>query len=866
MTGLRVWLARGRALFGKRRLDSGLDEELEFHLQMAMEEKLRRGMTAEQARREARLEFGGLEGIKESYRDARGFPWLESLLQDVRYAFRLMKRQRALTAVVVTALALGVGANTSIFSVLNTLFLRPLPYPDAERLVLAGEVLRKEDRPGALQPARVANFRAWRERSRAFDGLAAIRREELNVNRGTEPERVEGDRVSVDFFAVFGMKPALGRVFTAEDYAAASGRVMVISDRYWRTAFDARPEVVGETIRVEGSPTTIVGVMPPRFRSALLEGSARFWIPLAADLKDERVLSIVARLKSGIAFEQARAELNAIAGNLEGEEPASNRGWGVHLEPMQAFYAQAGTSMLARLLVLASALLLVIACANVANLLLARGAERRKEIALRIATGASRLRVLRQLMIENLMYALAGGAGGLLLAFSLTPALSRFAAIISGGRSFEIDGRVLLFTLLAAGATALLFGAVPAIRCSRVDLFEALKEGGAGQPGAVSKRRFSSALVVAQITLSLILLITAGFVLKSIYRLWQFDWGFPTANRLSMDLALSPARYPDASRRLQFYEDLLARVQSMPGVRSAALAGSPPMEFVATTATVSIPKVASPLAVAQRSVSQDYLNALGIGLRQGRALSREDRAAVLVNESLARRAWGEGDPLGQELAINAVGYTVVGVTADTVNQGLLKKPGYEVTLPYGVSAPESMSLIVFAEGDPRALALPVKKAVASLDPDQAVSHVRTLDAVHTELCRPLEFVLLLLTLFATVAMVLSAVGVYALTAHSVVSRTREIGIRMAMGAGARRLMGEILRRGFRLALVGILLGAAGAFVTVRLLLSKIWWLGPTGPLVVAEVAAVLGLVALLACYVPARRATKIDPASALRAE
>jgi predicted permease len=874
MTRMRRMFTRVRALFSKERLDRELDEEVRCHLEMIAEEKVRRGMDPDGAMWEARREFGGLEQTKEAYRDARGLPWLETLIQDACYAGRIMRRQPGLTAAVVLALGLGIGANTSVFSILNTLFLRPLPYPDAERLVLAGEVRVKEDQPGALGAVRYLNFVDWRERGQVFESMAAIRMEPLNVNHSGEPDRVEGERVSEDFFRVLGMKPALGRTLQAEDYSPGAARAMVISDRYWRTAFGGRPDVIGQTVRIEGSPATVTGVMPPRFRSALLEGSCRFWIPLIPQAgeanREARSFTVIGRLRRDVTLDQARTEMAAVAQRLAEEFPASNREWGVHLDGMQDHYVQGASSALSRLLAAAAGLLLLLACANAANLLLVRGIERQKEIALRVAMGASRTRVVRQLMIENLLNGLLGGGAGLVLATWMTSALSGFAVMVSGDRRFEMDGRVLGFALLASAGTALIFGVLPAIRGSRVDLTGVLKEGGTGQMASASRRRFSSGLVVAQITLSLMLLITAGFVLKSIYGLWRFDWGFPTENRMSFGVAPQSRKYSSPGPRLQFYEDLLARAKGLPGVKSAALAGSLPIELVAPSVRVEAEGRSGPLMATYRIVSPDYPRVLAIPVKKGRAFSSEDTAtsplAAMVSESLARAAWGDGDPIGQVITVGGARRAVVGVTADVVNQGLLKRPGYEVIVPHTQDVPASATLIVHAAGDAAAMAGPLRKAVATLDSEQAVYAMKTLEAAHAEICRPLEFVLLLLSIFAAIAMTLAVVGVYALTAHSVATRARDIGIRMAMGASRRRVLAEMVGRGLRLTLAGLILGSAAAFVSVRLLLTKVWWLGPTGPAVVCAVAGLLGLAALIACYFPALRATRIDPSAALRAE
>lgn len=875
----RVFASRFVAMFSKQRLDSRLDEELRCHLEMLVEENIRRGMSPEDAHREARLELGGVEQTKETCRDTSGFRWLDTVLQDLRYAVRIMRKNPGFSALVGLVLALGVGANAAVFSVLNSLFLRPLPYPNANELVLAGEVRLKET-PGLVTgTVRYLNYQDWRAQNQVFSEMAAFRAEVFNVNASGQTERVRGDRVSPEFFALFGAKPLIGRSLTPQDFEAAAPRAAVLSHKYWVAAFDGRADVLGRTIRVEGHPTTIVGVMPEHFRSALIEGGGRFWIPFVpepADINREAFgLIVMARLKPGISLERAQSDMSLIARRLAQQYPDSNEEWGVRLQGMQQVSIQAGTTALPKLLMTAVGLLLLTACANIANLLLARGVERRKEIALRVALGAGRLRVVRQLMIENTLFAALGAAGGLLIGYWLTSVLSWSAVSIlddSGLPKFEMDGRVLIFALAVAGMTALLFGIMPAVRGARVDLNSALKEGGTGNSAGVGKRRLSGALVVSQVTISLVLLICAGITLKGIYDLYNFNWGFPLDNRLSMGISLSARSYGTAEKRVQFFRSLLDEVQAIPGVRSAALVDALPVGFGPGSARVKNTATPDAKAIdaAQRVVSADYTRTLGIPLKRGRAFAATDTAAspqvVLVNERVARQFWSDAEPIGSRIEVNGVQRTVIGVIGDVVNQGLLRKPGYEVFIPFTQSTPASMTLVIHAGGDPLGLVSPVRRAFERVDADQPVFDVRTLRAVHERLCAPLGFILLLLSIFAVLALTLAASGIYGLTAHSVSARTREIGIRIAMGAGTGRVISQVLRHGARLAAVGVGIGSIAAFLMSRLVLSKIWWLDRTGPELIAAVALLLGLVTLAACYVPARRAAKIDPALALRAE
>jgi len=873
MTMMQVLASRIRALFLKSRLDRRLDDEVEFHLEMLVEAKVRSGMTLRQARYAALREFGGVEQVKETYREARGIAFVESLIQDLRYALRMMRRQPVLTAVVGLTLALGIGAGVTVYSLLHTLFLRPLPYPDKGRLAVIGEYETRNRRPAWVGPVRLKNCEEWRSRSRSFDAMGAMFRTALTLGGSGEPERVRAALVTEDFFRVLGMKPVMGRTISKEDCAPGAPRVAVISWKLWQSRFGGTNDVVGRAVRLDGAPATIVGVMPALFQASLPEGGTRIWAPVHAGAPVEGYW-VMGRLKPGIALGEANAEIGGIEKGLDDAAPVESKGWGARAESMQANYAQGGSAPIAKLLFAAVGILLLISCVSVANLLLARGVERMKEVALRLAMGARRLRVLRQLMLENVLYALLGCGFGLTLAYWMTTALSIYGASMFeevGISSFVIDGRVLGFAVLISLATAVVFGVLPAIRTSRVDLHATLKEGGAGGSTSQPRQRLSSALVVGELALSLMLLISAGFALRSIRQFWSMEWGFPTVGRLTMNVALTGPGYADAEKRTVFVNELLARTRGLTGVNHAAVSSRIPLELAAETSRVKIAGQESPLMAGRRVVSADYWRALAIPMRKGRTFSDEDgpgsTPVAIVNESMARKAWGAADPIGQTVVLDGVTRTVVGVSIDVVNQGLLRKPGHEVCIPYMQDPPVEVALLISTNlPDPLVLVAPVRKEIARLDRDQPVTAVRTLDAAHAELCRPLEFLLLLLGVFAGTAMLLTVLGVYGLTAHAVSVRTREIGIRMALGAGRRGVVAQILKRGLRLAVAGVMLGAAAAFVSVRLLLSKVWWVSPTGAHVVVGIALLLGAVAMAACYLPARRAAGIEPAAALRAE
>ncbi len=870
MMPLSVFLSRVRAMFSTSSLDRRLSEEMEFHLEMLVEEKVRVGMTLREARYAALREFGGIEQVKETHREARGIAFVESLLQDMRYALRMMRRQPVLTAVIGLTLALGIGAGVTVYSLLYTLFMRPLPYPETGRLVVIGEYETQNNRPAWVGPVRLKNFEEWRAQSRSFESMGAMWRTAFTVGGGLEPERVRAALVTADFFGVLGMKPLLGRTIAKEDCALDAPRVAVISWRLWQSRYGRRRDVVGQAIRLDGAPATIVGVMPARFQASLPEAGTRIWAAAGAGRPAEGYW-VMGRLKSGVALESAAAEISAIEKSLDDAETAEHKGWGARMESMQANYEQGGSAPVAKLLFAAVGILLLISCVSVANLLLVRGVERMKEVALRLAMGAKRMRVLRQLMLENVLYALLGCGFGVVMAYWMNAALSRFGAPLfeeAGITSFVIDGRVLGYALLTSLVTAVVFGMLPAIRTSGVDLHGTLKEGGALGSTSQPRQRLSGALVVAELALSLMLLISAAFVLKSIRQLWAMEWGFPTSGRLTMNVALTGPTYADPAKRVAFVNEVLSRARGLAGVNFAAVTSRIPLELASESTRVKVEGQDSPVMAARRVVSADYWRALSIPMRKGRIFSEEDRAPVaVISESMARKTWGGADPIGKTLVLDGVARTVVGVSADVVNQGLLQKPGNEVCVPYVQDPPAEVALLIATSlPDPQALATPVRKEIARLDPDQPVTSVRTLSAVQGELTRPLEFLLLLLSVFAATAMFLAVLGVYGLTSHAVKVRTREIGIRMALGAGRSGVVRQVLQRGVRLTAIGLILGAAGSFVTIRLLLSKVWWVRPSGAHVVAAIALFLGAVAMVACYVPARRAAGIDPSAALRAE
>ena len=875
----REFAYRLGALFGRASLDQRLDEEMELHLEMLADEKMRCGMSPEDARYAARREFGGVAQLKEQYRDRRGLPLVETTVQDVRYAVRRLRKAPAFFIAASAVLALGIGASTTIFSLRNAIFFRALPFPEPERLVAVGETPLRNGQPGRLGAVSYPNFADWRSQNQVFQDMAAWRRDELNVNTGPEAVRVSCDRVSERFFVLLGVGPLFGRTLADSDYAPGAARTIVLSHRWWVSEFGSRRDVVGKTIRIEGLPATIVGVMPPEFRPPALIGMPKFWttlVPAPAELsRKERTLTVFGRLRPGVPLARTRGDLRTIAQRLNRQHPDTNKDWGVQAQTLPAWVSRDASSNLILVLSIAAGIVLAIACANVASLCLARGAERRKEVSLRMALGAGKLRLLRQFVVESLLIALAGGAVGLLLAWRATTAFMLAAApllVSVGVDHIDMDGRVVGFVLLIALATALGFGVLSTISTSERDLSPVLNEGSRTVSSGPSKRRMARLLVVAELSLSLMLLLNAAFIVQTVSAFLRMDWGFPLDHRLSLSMSLSESGRRTEAQRLLFFDEALRRVESMPGIRSAALVSSLPIESAAPVSPVKLVESGqSKLASAVlRTVSPHYLRTLAVPLLRGRNFTEQDFAkgarVAIVNANMARRFWTAGDPVGAELEVDGQPRIVVGVAGDVINQGLFSKPGYEVLIPYKQAPPAGMTMVVHTAGEPGPMLAKVGATVRSVDPDQPISDITSIEAMHKEMAEHFRVILSPLLIFGLSALVLATVGIYSLISHSVVNRSREIGIRMALGSASRQVVLKILREGARLIAYGLCLGGLGGFLLTRFLTSTVWWLTGGSFYAYAAVIVLVALTSLAACFFPAARAARIDPVLTLRNE
>lgn len=871
-----------RNITDKESVDHELNEELRAHVDLLTERKLREGLNAEQARRAALLEVGGIEQVKERVREVRTGRPLEDLAQDLRYALRGLRNHRGFTAVAVLTLALGIGANTAIFTVINTVLLTPLPYEQPDQLVVLVETV--SERPvGVSYP----NFVDWRNQTTALENVAAVRtRESFNLTGAGESERLAGRLVSANFLATLGVKPIRGRDFLAEEDQPGAKPVVIISHALWQRRFGADESVVGKQLTLSGQQFTVIGITPPNFQYGA-EADVNVPIGLSAERfklrgKDPGIFAF-ARLKPGTSNASATADLNTIAARLEQQYPDTNTGRRVRVDSLRESVVGDIRPMLLTLLG-AVGFVLLIACANVANLLLTRSAGRQREMAIRTALGAGRLRIVRQLFTESTVLALAGGVVGLLLAIWGTRLIASYIPEgIPRMTELGIDARVLLFTLGASLLTGVFFGLAPALQSSDNNLTETLKEG--ERNSSRGRNRAGSLLVISEVALTLVLLVGAGLLVKSFWRLSQVNPGFNPQNVLAMQVAVS-ARPEEGAKVDGFLTELQSRVKALPGVRSVSVSNGLPFEG-ANFPPLVIEGQAPPAQGQEPSgilymVSTDYFKTMEIELLRGRLFSAQDThetpQVALIDEVFARQYFPNQDPLGRRFKLNvpdAESHEIVGIVRHVEHTSLEGRTTNTAefyfdfdqipiaTLPRYV---RRVNLLVRTTVEPLSLAGPVRNQIAALDKDQAVFNVRTMEQALSRSVAAQRFSMILLAVFAMLALVLAAVGIYGVISYSVAQRTREVGIRMALGARTIDVIQLVVRDGLKLVLIGVGVGLAGALVLTRLMRTLLFDVTPTDAVTYATVALGLVLVALIACCIPARRATKVDPLVALRFE
>jgi len=809
--------------------------------------------------------------------------WEDEMFQDLRFGVRMLLKQPGFTLIAILTLALGIGANTAIFSVVNAVLLRALPYPEPGRLVRFWESNPGRDwlEFGASAP----NFADWRKQQSVYEQLAAYEFNTFNFTGSGEPERVAAVSVTANFFSVLGVAPAHGRNFLPEEEQSGRNRVAILSDGLWQRRFGADPNLIGHQIQLNGESYTVVGVMPPRFQ--LTQGT-ELWAPLTLDPavqprradRSIRNLSVIGRLKPGVGLAQAQAAIDTIARQLEQQYPASNAGWGVR---MSTFYDWLVPEQIRRsMLVLFAAVgfVLLIACANVANLLLARASARQREMAIRAALGASRWRVIRQLLSESLLLSTLGGLVGLLLAFWCTNLIKASTSLdIPRLDETRLDVKALGFTFLIALITGLIFGLAPAWQASRLALNETLKEGGRSGGGS-QRQRLRGALVIAEVALALVLLIGAGLMIRSFAHLQNVPLGFTPENVLTMRLTLPAAKYGQGAPRVNFFDQLLQRLHGVPGVIDASAVTELPLAGGGTWAEeVQLEGRApdgTPRSAGVNAVLPRYFHTMGIPLLAGRDFTEQDRGAFwlgetpltwIVNETFARRYWPNENPLGKRFRIgdnrNPFG-TVIGVAGDVRSLSLEQEARPAFYVSHGHYSLPALTVVVRTSAPPEALTAALRAQVYALDPDLPVYNLRPLEQVVANAAGQPRFHTLLLGLFSAAAALLAAIGIYGVMTYTVTQRTHEIGIRLALGAQARDVRALVAGQGLKLALTGVALGLAAAFALTRLMKSLLYAVSPTDPLTFGVIALLLLSVALLACWLPARRATKVDPMIALR--
>jgi putative ABC transport system permease protein len=811
------------------------------------------------------------------------------LWHDLRYGLRMLWKNPGFTLVAVVTLALGIGANTAIFSVVNAVLLRPLPYAEPERLTM---VWTKIEKIGLMQnwvsEPEVLDFR---QQSQLFESFGVINSGSFSLTGGGEPEQLNGALVSTNLFSLLGVKMKIGRDFNADEEKPGTTRVAILSHGFWQRRFGGKESVIGNTIYLNGNSTIVVGVLPPHF-ALLLPPEAHvptnldLWMPYAVDYaKQNRYnhgMTVIGRLKHGATVAQAQAEMDAIAARLDSIY-YMNIGFAVKVVSMHGDIVKRTRSALL-LLLGAVGFVLLIACANVANLLLARAAAREKEIALRAALGAGRLRVVRQLLTESVLLSLPGGLCGLLLAKWGVDALLKLSpSDLPRVEEVSVNGWALLFTLSLTVLTGMLFGLVPALQSSRTELTNSLKEGGRSVAGN-ARTRLRNAIVVGEVALSLVLLIGAGLVMRSFWHLLKVDPGLDPHRVLSMDLRLPGSKYPDGQATENFYRQLVEKVNAQPGVVSAAAISELPLSQTYSSGTMTFEGVTAnaeradrvSFEVDQRAITPDYFKVMKTPLLAGRFFTPQDGAGrppvVIIDETLARRLWPNTSPLGKRLTY---GYypekpefrmEIVGVVKHIRHHRLDADVREQVYFPHAQRQDGGMTLAIRTASDPLDLAPAVRQAVRSLDPDQPVYQVRTMEGLVANALAPARFTLSLLTIFAGVAGILAMVGIYSVMAFMVTQRTNEIGIRMALGAQARDTLSLIIRQGMTLAVIGIALGLIGSFAVQRLMKGLLFEVSATDPLTFVLISLMMMGAAFLACYIPARRATKVDPLVALRCE
>jgi len=869
---LREFAGRARSFFRKSKLDGDFNEEMAAHLDLAIEENLARGMSAGEARRQAMVRFGGMEAAKEIHREARGLPWLDTVQQDVRYALRTLRRDAGFTTIAVLILALGIGANTAVFSVVDTVLLRPLPFRDASQLVWVEDQEGHEGLSSATFP--VAVFEAMRSRNHSFQDMTAYFAffgfNDYKLTGRGEPARLVGLPVAQNFFPMLGVEPVLGRQFVKEECQKNGRRALLLSHALWLQRFGGDPKMVGQSLTLNGDAVTVVGVLPASwdFGSVFAPGTrVDFYVPCVMD--DIRTygntLAIIGRLKPGLTVDDARTEFASLQPALRKAHPEWYSEFRARLDGLKEYVS----GKLRRSLMVvwcAVGLILLIVCVNLANLLLARSATRAKEFALRSALGAGRGRIVRQLLTESLVLASGGAVFGLGLAFALTRYLASSGKIaLPLLQDVRVDGTALAFTILVTVGAAVLFGLAPGLRAAAGKMQEALQEASRGSSEGRGHGSFRAALVVSEVALACVLLVGAGLLLRSFLQLLDVDLGFQPTRAIALRV--------DFDGPASGLQEVLHRVQAVPGIEAAGITDSLPLAQNRAWGLAPKGKTYPPGGYPSAFVyviTPGYLDAMGMRLQGGRDVNWADtdksEKVLLINRAAARHLWPGLDPVGRIAHAGGTDARIIGVVGDIRESSVELQAGNEMFLPITQAGSAGLELIMRTKLPPESIAPSVRTTLRSMNPNQTATDFEPLQQLVDRSRSPRRFFVLMVTAFATLGLLLASLGIYGVISYSVARQTRDIGIRMALGASPGELQMSVIGRTLRLALTGIGVGAVASVVVARWISSLLFGISPADPPTFAGTVLLLGAVAMLAGYVPARRASRVDPAVALRSE
>ena len=870
--------------FGRRRVEREMDAELRHHLASFIDDLIRRGIPRGQAERQAKIEFGNFEPLKEECRQARGLRLLDETRQDLRYAFRLLRQSPGFTVIAVLTLALGIGANTSIFSIVNDWVLKPLPYPDPDHLVGISEL---DTRQKAWGEVASADLYDWRQDRSVFSAICGYWTPLFTLLYENQPEQIAGARVNAEFFQLLGVRLQKGRDFTPQDDAPGAAPVAILTHDLWQSRFNSDPSLIGKMIPLDGQQIPVIGILPPRFHLPLL-GNAEIFVPLALTTAQRidrrtRYLDVIARVQPGVSVSRASGFLNTIARRLETAYPATNAHRGVRMQTLHdEIGQQVGNAQVVIVFSLVGCVLLI-ACGNVANLVVGRAVNRRKEMAVRLAIGAGRARLLRQLLIENLVLFLVAGATSVLFAnwnvhwiAAIIPVKVR--QYLPNAGAMGLDTNTLIYTFGIALLTGMIFGFAPAFRCWAVDVQDSLKDSTSRASISREGTHLKNTLIVCEIALALVVLVSAGLLAKGLVRMYATDPGIQPSGLSVAEVSLSSKRYSDPKRAEAFLADVLDQIQRMPGVKSAGACLLLPYSGNGNVTSYVIdgrptPPPADLLRTRLDVVTPDYFRTMGIALLRGRGLSDQDRAdslpVAVINQAMARRDWPGGDPVGQRIHTGpnlGKALTIVGVVSDTRGQNMNDQIAPQAYIPHRQSPFRSMTIVMRTEAGAQDISSNLRRAVMAIDKDQAVARVQPMREIMDERHAPYIVVAQITVFFASLSLFLAALGIYGVMAYSVAARRREFGIRLALGAAGRDLAALIVRQGLLLALAGLTVGLAAALAVTRLLTSILYEVSPTDVSTFSAISLLLLVVALLACYVPAHRASTVDPNRALRYE